>query len=593
MIAKTPKRKPEKARARRTSEKPTGFIVQPTGIASLDQVLHGGIPQGSTMLIAGPAGTGKTILALQWLFSGHREFGDAGIYVSATEYLTGSIKRAERMSFFDSGLVGTSKINFTDLSEFLRLITRGERPPTREDVFAVADRIFELAMNMEAKRIVVDSITAFGRRLNDTALITEFVFQLAAKLAVIGATVVMISEVADGKYSAYGVEEFIADGIISLNQEVARLYEPIRKLRIVKLRGMSHDANEIQFHITKDGITLFPKVRAHLAQQASQERVTTGIPGLDAMLHGGYFKGSAVLLGGVSGAGKTIFALQCAEGVLSQGKKCLYVSFEESKERLFLDTDAFGWNLRQHERNGLLRIAAAYPAEFPIDEHLYRITALIEEFEPELVVFDSASALHSLFTDEDIHDLLSNLIAFTKSREVTAIITSATSGFPTLGKMVSQTQLSTTADAIILLRQVEVQSALKHGVLIMKLRGSDHERTLREFVFGPDGVRILTDFRGYEDVLSGGARKVSASTEDRLRALFIEVLGPFGAKIFEHEKAGGLDLERIEALLSELGDQGIISMRRKEEFRERAQGIVQGGQAGDVPTAAALLGPAK
>jgi circadian clock protein KaiC len=557
---------------------PTGSRddLQPTGIETFDRILRGGIPKGSTILLAGAAGTGKTILALQWLFAGQKRYGEVGIYLSATEYLTGSIRRAQRMSFYDPDVVGTTKLFFTDLNELLRLITRGERPPTRKDVFDLADKIFEMALEMGAKRIVIDSITSIGHRLGDALIVREFIYQLIAKLMTIGTNVIMTSEVAGERFSMFDVEEFIADGIISVTQEPGRLYEPTRKLRIVKMRGTSYNANAVLFRITGDGLRFFPREKGRLSYQVSDERITTGIAGLDRMTGGGYFKGSAVLLSGSSGAGKTIFALQCLHGALTQGEKCLFLSFEESREHLLKEAGGFGWNLQKFEEAGSFRILSAYPEEFHTDEHLDAIIKLIDELRPSIMVFDSATALHSVFNEEELHDMLSNLVAFAKERGVTMLITGATTGFLGMGEKGSDVHLSTVADAIVLLRQIEIQSELKHAVTVMKMRSSNHERILREFVFTPQGIRIVTDFKGYENVLAGGARKVSKSTEDRLRDLFVEVLGPMGVDIFEHEKAIGLDFSRVKRLLTDLGDQGIISQRRKEEFTKRSESIIKG-----------------
>jgi len=552
--------------------------VQPTGIETFDRILRGGIPQGSTVLLAGAAGTGKTILALQWLFAGQKQYGDVGIYISATEYLTGSIRRAQKMSFYDPDVVGTTKLFFTDLNELLRLVTKGQRAPTRQDVFDLADQIFELALDMGAKRIVIDSITSIGHRLGDPQLVREFIFQLIAKLMTIGTNVVMTSEVNAPRFSMFDVEEFIADGIISVTHEPGRLYEPVRRLRIVKMRGTSYNANAVLFRITRDGLRFFPREKGKLTYQVSDERITTGIEGLDRMTSGGYFRGSSILLSGASGAGKTLFALQCLHGALTQGEKALFLSFEESRAHLMKEGAAFGWNLEKFERSGSFRIMSAYPEEFHTDEHLDAIISHIEEVKPSIVVFDSATALHSVFSEEELHDMLSNLLAFAKERKVTMLITGATTGFLAVNDRGTDVHLSTVADTIVLLRQIEIQSELKHAVTVMKMRGSDHERLLREFVFTPQGIRIITDFRGYENVLSssGGARKVSQSTEDRLRALFVEVLGPLGAQIFEHEKAVGLDLARVKAMLTDLGDQGVISQRRKEEFTKKSEIIIKG-----------------
>ncbi len=555
---------------------PETATLQPTGIESLDRVLRGGIPAGSTVLLAGGAGSGKTILALQWMFAGQRLYKEPGLFISATEYLTGAIRRAQKLSFFDPSVVGLSSIFFTDMSELLRQVTQGERQPTRKDVFDLAELIFDLAMKMGAKRIVIDSITSIGHRLNDFDLVREFIFQLINKLSVIGANVIMTSEVAGEGYSNFKVEEFMVDGILHMTQETGRLYEPVRRLRVVKMRATVYDANPVLFRIGTDGLTFFPREKGRLTYLVSNERIPTGVAGLDAMVGGGYYRGTSVLISGSAGAGKTLFALQCVKGALEKNEKCLYLSFEESREHLLKATKSFGWQFEQYEQDGRLRFVSAYPEEFHTDEHLHKIIQHIEDQRPSLVVFDSASALHSVFSETELHDMLSNLIAHAKTLGVTMLITGATTGFFTSTEAVAGVHLSTIADAIIVLRQIEIRSQLRHALLVMKMRSTDHDRTLREFVFTPDGISVITDFKGYESILSSaGPRKVEQSTEDRLRELFVEVLGPLGVQMFEHERAIGLDLKRVKKLLADLGDQGIISMRRKEEFTQRSESIMK------------------
>lgn len=548
--------------------------IRSTGIHDFDTILAGGFPVGATVLLAGESGTGKTILAMQWLFAGYEQYKEPGLYISLTEPVVKAVKNVAKMSFFKKENLGPLQIYFTDLRGIMKGMNLDDKEFTREDVETLVGAIENMVMTSKAKRIVIDSVTAMAYRLKDKDLIRNFIFKLGTVLAQTDANVVLTSEVLGEGFSIFGVEEFISDGIIKLTNIKEKRGESVRKLEVVKMRGSTYDSYQASFRITKSGLVIFPYLHRELTYKVSDVRVSTGIPGLNEMTSGGYFEGSSVLLTGASGTGKTIASIQFLVEGLSRGEKAIYVSFEESRDQLIRNAKSFGWDLVKYEKDGLLKIMASYPEQLYLEEHIDHITEQVKLFKSKRIIIDSLSSLGNIYSDDILRNFTSRLIAFTKDEGVTTLLTVASSSLMGTGT-ISDAGLSTLTDHIIMLRYIEIESELKHGILILKMRGSPHDKKLREITFAPDGIRVLTAFVGYEGILGGSAKKVGSTVEDQLKVLYLEVLGPMGEKIFNQEHAKGISMKNIKALVEDLGSQGILSENKKVEFISKAENILE------------------
>jgi len=200
-----------------------------------------------------------------------------------------------------------------------------------------------------------------------------------------------------------------------------------------------------------------------------------------------------------------------------------------------------------------------------LEEHINLIRDEVDTFAPHAVIIDSLSSLGNVFMEDSLRDFVSRLNAYLKEKLVTTIYTHATATL--LGaNEITDAHLSTITDQIIMLRYVEIASELRHALLILKMRGSRHEKKLREIIFTPQGLEVTSEFSGLEGVLSGATHKISESIEDQLHTLFMETLGPMGEKLFSQEKAKGLNVDSVQKLIGELTDQGIVSTRRKADF---------------------------
>ena len=549
--------------------------IRPTGIKELDDALLGGLPSDATVLLAGNSGTGKTVLATQWLFNGYREHNEPGLYISLTEPVAKALKNAKKMEFFNKEYINPLQIYFTDLRGILQGLDLEKKEFTREDIQVTVDAIRNMAEQSGAKRIVLDSVTAMAYRLRDKGLIREFIFSLGTLLSQLDANVLLTSEVVDGGYSVFGVEEFISDGIIKLEVEREDNKEPVRKLSIIKMRGTSYLGYPLSYRITGAGIVLFPHFTRSLSHSIVEERVTTGIGGLEQMTGGGYLKGSTILLTGASGTGKSLIAMQYIVDGISRGEKCMYVSFEESHDQLVRNAKSFGWDLVSYEREGLLTIINAYPEQRYLEEHFTAIHEAAEQLQPKRIVIDSLSSLGNVYQEGAVYDFAGRLSSYMKEKNITTIYTLASETLMGAGS-ISNAGLSIISDHIIMLRYIEIKSELKHGLLILKMRGTKHDKKLREISFSSNGLAVLTEFKGYENILSGSARKIGETVEEGLKALFLEFLGPLGEQVFEEERSKGITPETVRTLAKKLGDQGVISVRRKEEFVQKVENIIGG-----------------
>lgn len=558
--------------------------VRPTGIPELDSILDGGLPSNAAVFVAGPPGAGKSILAMQWLFAGYRDHRESGIYFTLTEPTTKLLANLRSMNFFDKEMVASSDIravlpdspvahrpgiHFVDLRVIMKDIGIGKKDFTRKDIEKLCEKIVHIANQCDGSRIVLDSITALMYQMGTEELKRAFIFELSTYMGAMAANVLLIGEEAESVGD--GIEGFISDGLIRLDYS-RKNNELLRTLEIVKMRGINYDAHSTTFRISEDGITLYPRLHRPLTYPVSNLRVGTGIVGFNEMTGGGYIKGSTVAVMGPSGVGKSIASLHFLFEGLRAGEPCVLVSFEESRDQIFQNASGFGWDLAKYEKADLLKLVIADPEDYYLDEHIKHITKAVTECGAKRIVIDSLSSLGNAFGSEGLHDFAWRMSTYFKGHESTSLFTLATEGLTGAGPL-SEAHISSFVDAIVMFRYVEIQSELRRAVLVLKMRGSSHDRKLREIVVTSDGISISTDFRGYEAVLSGSTRKIKESVDDQLRVLFLEVLGPMGEKIFNEEKRKGLTAKRVKELIDQLGSQGVLSVQRKADFLDRTQHI--------------------
>jgi len=279
----------------------------------------------------------------------------------------------------------------------------------------------------------------------------------------------------------------------------------------VKYRGTVHGTNEYPFLIDEDGISVLPITSLGLQHEVSDERISTGVPRLDAMLGGaGVYRGSSVLLSGTAGTGKTSLAAQFADATCRRDERCLYFAFEESESQLVRNMRSIGLDLMPWIKKGVLRCHASRPTAYGLETHLAALHKLVSDFQPRVVIVDPLTNFLKAGTSAEAEGMLTRLIDFLKARQVTAFFTSLTSG-----GLLEQTEagISSLTDTWLLLRDIELGGERNRAMYILKSRGMAHSNQIREFLLTDHGIELRDVYVGPEGVLTGSMRMAQEARE--------------------------------------------------------------------------------
>lgn len=483
-----------------------------TGIPGFDTVAEGGLPRGRTTLIAGTAGSAKTVFATHFLASGIRDEGEAGVFVTFEDTPEDIRRNMLGFGWDIAGWEAEGRWAFVDAA------LRADDQATvvgDYDLGALLARVEHAVRRTGARRVSLDSVNALFARFGDHNTLRAELYRISAGLKELGATTVFTAERIDeyGEVSRYGVEEFVADNVLILRnllQEEKRR----RTMEILKFRGTSHQRGEFPFTISPGrGITVLPLSAMELTQSSSDTRITSGLPELDRMVGGGYFRDSVILLSGATGTGKTLSVTHFVDGGHRSGERSLLFAFEESREQLARNARSWGVDFERMIGEGMLRVVPVYPHAMPIEDHLLRMRDLIDEFRPRRVIVDSLSALERVTSLRSFREFIINLTSFIKHREIAGMFTSTASKLSG-GDSVTEKHISTLTDTIILLRYVESGGELRRGVIVLKMRGSTHERSIREFTIDGTGLHIREPFHDISGILTGAVSHDTEGDED-------------------------------------------------------------------------------
>ena len=485
------------------------------GIEGFEVISEGGLPKGRTTLVSGTSGSGKTLFALEYLWHGIKDHNDNGVFVTFEETPGDIVKNVKSLKWDLDDLEKQKKFAFVDASP-----SPDEKYETGNyDFGALVARILHAVKKVNAKRVAIDSISALFSQYGDTGVIRRELFKIGAALKEIGVTTLMTSERIEeyGEIARFGVEEFVSDNVIVirnvLDEEKRR-----RTIEILKFRGTEHQKGEYPFTITSDGIKVLPLSGLELIMKSSTKRITTGNKELDHMCGGGFFRDSIILVSGPTGTGKTLITTLFVNAGCEMGEKCLLFAYEESKEQLIRNGLSWGVNLNKWIKKGLLKIVCRYPEAMGPEDHLLFIKKEMGEFEPKRMVIDSLSAMERVLTLRSFREFVISLASYTKLKEIAGLFTSTTK---TLlgGESITEAHISTLTDSIVILRYVEMHGEMRRGITMIKMRGSWHEKEIREYMIDHQGMHIMNVFRGVENIMSGAARSVSAYEEEELKKL--------------------------------------------------------------------------
>ncbi len=469
----------------------SGIAKAPTGISGLDEVLDGGLPRGRPTIITGRAGCGKTLLSMEFLVRGAREYDEPGVFVSFEESPRELIENMASLGFDVAGLQADGKL----LLEHIH-VERSEIEETGEyDLEALFIRLAFAIDQVGAKRIVLDTLEALFAGLPNHMILRAELRRLFRWLKERGMTAVITAERGEGTLTRHGLEEYVSDCVILLDHRVEDQLTT-RRLRVVKYRGSSHGTNEYPFLIGEDGISLLPITSVGLRHAASSERLSTGIERLDNMLGGqGYYRGSTILLSGTAGAGKSSFAAQFAHASAQRGERCLYVALEESEQQIVRNMRSIGLDLQPAMAAGLLHFYNARPTLYGLEMHLVMIHKLVQEFCPQLVIVDPITNFTSVGDTLEVKAVLMRLVDYLKTLQITALVTSLTDAADNVEE--SEVGISSLMDLWILLRMIETNGERNRGIYVLKARGMAHSNQIREFRLTDKGIEVLDTYIGY------------------------------------------------------------------------------------------------
>lgn len=550
-----------------SAEMPAAEAAQPlakarTGITGLDEVTFGGLPAGRPTLICGGPGCGKTLLATTFLVNGAVMFREPGVFMSFEETGDELIQNVASLGYDLGALVAQKKI----VIDFVR-VERSEIEESGEyDLQGLFVRLDFAIKSIGAKRVVLDTLEVLFAGLGDTQILRAEIRRLFAWLKERDLTAIITAEQGTGMLTRYGIEEYVSDCVMLLDNRVSNQITT-RRLRVVKYRGSGHGTNEYPFLIDVQGVSVLPVTSAGLAHSASDEVISTGISGLNQMLGaGGFYSGTSILVSGTAGTGKTSLAAHFVDAVCARGERCLYFAFEESPAQIIRNMRSIGLDLQPHVDTGLLRFEAARPSLFGLEMHLARMYREIEEFAPAAAILDPISALRG--ETGDVHSMLLRVIDLLKNRGITAFLTDLLSAE---GMDKADAGMSSLMDTWLSLVQLESNGERNRSIYVLKSRGMNHSNQIREYHLTSQGVKLVDAYLGSGGVLTGSAR-VAQEMVDAAAAVRRTQDNERKRRDIERKRAA---LERqiaeLRAELESEEEEARRALQRDEELEKRLQ----------------------
>lgn len=485
----------------------------PTGIKGFDEITGGGLPKGRTTLVSGSAGSGKTLFSMQFLAQGAMQFGEPGVFMAFEETPDELTKNFASLGFDLKRLQEQNKI----LIDYVHIDSSEIMETGEYDLEGLFIRLGSAIDATHARRVVLDTIEVLFSGFSNEAILRSELQRLFRWLKGKGVTAIVTGEKGERTLTRYGLEEYVADCVIFLDNRMESQIAT-RRMRIIKYRGSSHGTNEYPFLIEEDGISVLPITSLGLEHIASTERISSGIERLDAMISGnGFFRGSSILLTGTAGTGKSSFAASFVDAACKRGERSIYFAFEESPSQICRNMSSIGINLTQWMDVGLLHIFSGRPMAYGLEMHLLSMRKLIDEIKPDVVVIDPISNLANVGTLNDVKFMLTRLVDYLKISGITSFCASLMEEDE--GDGAKAEGVSSLMDTWLWLRIFDNGNERNRGITVIKSRGMKHSNQTREYQITDNGVKILDVYLGPQGGLLMGTDRISQEAKEKAEAV--------------------------------------------------------------------------
>ena len=476
-----------------------------TGVAGLDELLHGGLPPDRQYLIQGDPGAGKTTLALQFALTG-AERGETVLYITTSE----TIREIHEIAASHGWSLDKLRVHYHTSGAALGADAQQTIfHPAEVELPKSIDAMMEIVEQVKPSRLVIDSLSEIRVLARDERTYRRQMMALRERFGKHNCTVLMLDDRTQ-THAEHRLQSIVS-GVIELEQ-VAPIYGPARRrIRITKLRGRRFVSGYHDFRICTGGIEVYPRlVAADHRNTFRSELVSSGVAALDAIFGGGIDCGTSTLLLGPAGVGKSTVAVQYVVAAAERGETSDLYIFDERPQTLFERSAAMGMPLDQHVKDGRVRVQQVDPAEMTPGEFARGVRKAVTKGDTRLVVIDSLNGYMQAMPDERFITLhLHELLTFLNQQGVTCLLVVAQHGL--LGSaMGSPVDVSYLSDTVLLFRNFEFAGEMRQALSVYKRRGGRHERTIRELRMGPNGIEVGEPLREFRGVMTGVPEFVGA-----------------------------------------------------------------------------------
>jgi circadian clock protein KaiC len=479
----------------------TGLQRLLVGIPGFDTLSMGGLSERRTSVVVGTSGSGKTVFAVQFLVEGIRQFDQPGVFVTCELSPEDLAANVEGFGW-----------HLKDLERDGRLAVVDASLDPDEELVAIGDfdfdgllaRVEHAVRTVNAQRLAIDALGALLPLMSDPTAVRRELRRLMAAFRSMGVTTLLNVERREdyGPVARFEVEDFASDNVIVLRNPLSG-DKRRRTLEILKLSGAAHYKGEYPFAIEpRTGVNVIPLAAVELEKPSSAERRSVGNRDLDKMFGGGLYRDALLLVSGGTGTGKTLMATHFANAAIARGEPALYLSFEESAGQIVRTARSWGLDFEAHRNDGRLAIFARYPERMGLEDLLVELRVEIDRLQPTRLVIDSLTALEDTSTASAFREFVIGLVSTLKEGEITGLFTHTAPIVVPL-ESVTGTHLSTIADAVVLLRYVEIEGNVRRAALVLKMRGSWHDTQIHEYHIDDSGMRIGEPLRGLSGILGG------------------------------------------------------------------------------------------